>query len=112
MVKANKLTRGSNLRWESTRMMLPEHREDIIKHRKELHIQSRPILDDQELQEISSAVYSSFIQRTPISLILYSEYESRTVTGIVLRVDSTEHQIRIEGEWVKQEDIIGYMPEV
>ncbi len=93
-------------------MMLPEHREDIIKHRKELHIQSRPILDDQELQEISSAVYSSFIQRTPISLILYSEYESRTVTGIVLRVDSTEHQIRIEGEWVKQEDIIGYMPEV
>jgi hypothetical protein len=111
-VKANKLTRGSNLRWESTRMMLPEHREEIIKHRSELHIQSRPILDDQELQEISSAVYSSFIQRTPISLILYNEYENRTVTGIVLRVDSSLQQIRIEGEWVKQGDVIGYMPEV
>jgi hypothetical protein len=111
-VKANKLTRGSNLRWESTRMMLPEHREEIIKHRSELHIQSRPMLDDQELQEISSAVYSSFIQRTPISLILYNEYENRTVTGIVLRVDSSVQQIRIEGEWVKQADVIGYMPEV
>src|SRR4051794_12267513 len=99
-MRANKLTRGSNLRWESTRMMLPEHREEILKHRTELHIQSRPILDDQELQEISSAVYSSFIQRTPISLILYGEYESRTITGVVLRVDSTGHQIRIEGEWV------------
>lgn len=93
-------------------MMLPEHREEIIKHRREVHIQPKPVLDDQELQEISSAVYSSFIQRTPISLIIYSEYESRTVTGIVLRVDSTSHQIRIDSEWVKQEDIIGYMPEV
>lgn len=93
-------------------MMLPEHREEIIKHRRDVHIQPKPILDDQELQEISSAVYSSFIQRTPISLIIYNEYEIRTVIGIVLRVDSTGHQIQIEGEWVKQEDIIGYTPDV
>lgn len=108
-MKNNKLTPGSNLRWESTRMMLPEHKEQIIKHRNELHIQSKPILDEQELQEISSAVYSSFIQRTPISLILFDEYENLTIAGIVKRVDSSGNQIQIESEWIKYEDIIGYL---
>lgn len=90
-------------------MMLPEHKEQIIKHRNELHIQSKPILDDQELQEISSAVYSSFIQRTPISLTLFDEFQNQTITGIVKRVDSNGNKIQIESEWIKYEDIIGYL---
>ena len=110
-MKATKLTQGSNLRWESSRMMLPEHKEAHIQHRKELHILPKPILDDQELQEISSAVYSAFIQRTLISLVVYGEYGNREVTGIVQRVDTTQHQLRINGEWIKYEDIIGYLME-
>jgi hypothetical protein len=110
-MKKTKLTPGTNLRWESSRMILPEHREAIIERNQKSNIQAKPVLDDQELQEISNAMYSSYIQKTLISLVLYGEYENRTINGIVQRVDSTNHQIRIDDEWVKQEDIMGYVRE-
>lgn len=97
--------------WESSRMMLPEHVNQLIQQKQELKIQPKPILDDQELQEISNAVYSSFIQKTLISLVLYGEYENRTVTGIVQRVDPIRQQIRIDSEWIKRQDIMGYVRE-
>lgn len=108
-MKKTKLTPGANLRWESSRMMLPEHVEALLDHKRKSNIQPKPILDDQEMQEISNAVHSSFIQKTLISLILYGQYENRTINGIVQRVDSAGHQIRIDGEWIKQEDIMGYV---
>ena len=107
-MKPNKLTPGSNLRWKSSTMMLPEHMAAHVAHRSSLNIRTKPTLDDQELQEISNAVYSSLMQRTFISLILYGQYENRTVTGIVSRMDAIHHQIRVDGEWIKQEDILGY----
>jgi len=97
--------------WESSRMMLPEHREQLIEQRQRIEIQPKPILDDQELQEISNAVYSSFVQKSLISLVVYGEYENRTVTGIVQRVDPIRQQIRIDSEWIDQVDIIGYVRE-
>ena len=110
-MKKTKLTHGANIRWESSRMMLPEHREALIDHKRRSNIQPKPILDDQELQEISNAVYSSFIQKSLISLVLYGEYENRTINGIVQRVDPIRQQIRVNGEWIKQTDIMGYVPE-
>jgi hypothetical protein len=110
-MKNTKLTPGANLRWESSRMMLPEHVEALREHKRKSNIQPKPILDDQELQEISNAVYSSFIQKTLISLVLYGQYENRTINGIVRRVDPIRQQIRIDGEWIQQTDIIGYVRE-
>ncbi len=46
----SKKLQGNGL-WESSRMMLPEHKETIIQHRYEFGRRSRPTIDEQELNE-------------------------------------------------------------
>jgi hypothetical protein len=69
----NKLTEGSNMRWESMRMMLPEHiariREDLENEKK---IQ-RPILAEDELEEIGRVLQEAIEKRIPIQLSYYKD---------------------------------------
>lgn len=51
-MKGNKLTPGSNLRWESSRMILPEHREQWLHHQKKQPKQKKPELDPQRWEEL------------------------------------------------------------
>lgn len=51
-MKINKLTPNSNLRWESSRMMLPEHVEAINRHNIDKLRIKQPVLDEQEIEEI------------------------------------------------------------
>ncbi len=44
-MKQNKLTQGSNMRWESSRMTLPEHVEEILLWRNERDKVQKPQLD-------------------------------------------------------------------
>ncbi|SDH89355.1 YolD-like protein [Alteribacillus persepolensis] len=48
----NKLTPGSNLRWESSRMILPEHREKWLNHQKQQAKQKKPEMDPQRWEEL------------------------------------------------------------
>lgn len=50
-MRGNKLTPGSNLRWESSRMILPEHREQWLQHQNEQTKQKKPELDPQRWEE-------------------------------------------------------------
>lgn len=48
----NKLTIGSNMMWESSWMMLPEHKERIRQHQRDLLKEEKPTLDDQQKLDI------------------------------------------------------------
>ncbi|SFQ38776.1 YolD-like family protein [Salibacterium halotolerans] len=48
---ANKLTPGSNMRWESMRMILPEWREQWLRHQQEQKKSKKPVLDEQQWEE-------------------------------------------------------------
>lgn len=52
MMTENKLTPGSNMRWESSRMILPEHRDAWNKRRAVTKRLPKPLLDEQRLQEL------------------------------------------------------------
>jgi catalase (peroxidase I) len=57
--RVNKLTPGSNLLWESSRMILPEHKERILSHRDEVRRggrRERPVMDEQEWERINEAI--------------------------------------------------------
>ncbi|GIN92752.1 hypothetical protein J22TS1_38030 [Siminovitchia terrae] len=56
-MKPNKLTPGYNLRWESSRMMLPEH----VRALNDLSVDSKrvkkPQLDEQEWEQINETIH-------------------------------------------------------
>ncbi|MEK3887735.1 YolD-like family protein [Bacillus sp. FSL K6-3431] len=58
-MKINKLTPGYNLRWESSRMVLPEHKEQILSHGIDKEKIKRPILDEYQFEEIDEEIHTA-----------------------------------------------------
>ncbi|MGQ7887519.1 YolD-like family protein [Paenibacillus sp. WC2504] len=91
--------------WESSRMMLPQHKEAAIRKRKESQRILRPIRDEQEIQNISAVLSLSQMYKKPVVLKLYEEFKTRSVTGIVVRSKHGEFRLDIietssgEGDW-------------
>lgn len=49
----SKITPGSNMLWEGSRMILPEHKKAMLALNREQHRKVRPVFDDQELEELN-----------------------------------------------------------
>ncbi|MDB5054806.1 MAG: hypothetical protein JWM44_2856 [Bacilli bacterium] len=96
--------------WESSRMMLPEHREEILKENKKVHKRIRPHMHEEELEIISSEIYRSYRLNEEIELVLFDDYEDIHYTGIVIRMDQFNRVIKIQsGEdyaFIKMDDIV------
>jgi hypothetical protein len=71
--------------WESSRMILPQHKDLILNYQKEELSIPRPTLDEQEIDAISTALVQSQVYKKSVDLTLYGEYQLRSVTGIVTR---------------------------
>lgn len=109
--KPNKLTEGANILHESSRMILPEHKERLIQRRKEMGRKQRPELDDQRLQDIAYAIGQSRQEGTPVTLQVFGDFEDRYVTGTVQAVDQQLRRIKVAGvdgeaEWINLNDIM------
>ncbi len=96
--------------WESSRMMLPEHREEILRINKEVFKRVKPIMHQEELEIINRAIAESMQKRSMIKLELFDEYHNRTVQGIVVRVEAYSKRLRLEigedYEWIPLGDIL------
>lgn len=91
--------------WESSRMMLPEHKAAINDKERESRRRPRIELDESEWERISAAVAESLEHRKEIRLCLYAPYEERTVIGFVDRVDAQRGRLLVGGEWLAVRDI-------
>ncbi len=91
--------------WESSRMILPEHREAMLAETFNAKTKIKPILDEQEWDVILAAIRDSLNHKHPVSLRVYDQFEDLRLVGIVERVQSG--QIRMDGEWFRINDIIG-----
>lgn len=105
-MKGNKLTPGSNMFWESSRMILPEHKEAFVEHAREIGKKDRIYLDDQEKEIVNRALAASFQQRVPVNVQLFDEYEDRRVIGIVEQVDTWLKRFKVDGEWFDIRDVL------
>lgn len=54
---------SNNGLWESSRMMLPQHKEALLRHQHEQHRQERPLLDEMVWEDISSRLQWSMENR-------------------------------------------------
>jgi len=98
-----KLT-GNGL-WESSRMMLPEHKVRIQQQNHELKRRERIEIDNQEWQSISRMVCESMQLRHLITIRMYHPFEELQIIGIVDRVDTINNRFMVDGEWFLLLDI-------
>ncbi|WP_041854715.1 YolD-like family protein [Thermobacillus composti] len=107
MNRKNKHIPGSNMLREGSRIILPEQRQALMEHQVSIRKRERPILDEQELQHISVAIQQSFIDRTPITIYTYSEFEDIPHTGVVERIEQQTKRIRIgNNDYIYFSDIV------
>lgn len=105
-----KLLDGNGL-WESSRMMLPEHKYAINRKQHEEGRKVKPILDGQEFELIETAIFESFQEHRMITIQLFDEYNDVQLTGIVTVIQTYRREIKLSiesggWEWIKIEDII------
>lgn len=107
---SKKLT-GNGL-WESSRMMLPEHKEQLLEFRHDVKRQARPMLDDQALELITRQVNEALALDREVRLMLYDPFEAMVaIEGTIGRVDEQGGRLQLVGNdhvtWVPWTDIVG-----
>jgi hypothetical protein len=90
--------------WESSRMILPEHKD--ASRRQATHVErlERPTLDDQEVEIISTTLFQSHRFQKVVRLTLYGEYDARIVTGIVTCSQRYSFRLDTEDPFTGQSD--------
>jgi hypothetical protein len=100
--------------WESSRMMLPQHKESAIRNHKEMSRIQRLVLDEQEVQVISATLSQSQMYKKTVELTLFGEYQTRTMTGIVTRSKHGEFRFDTvdplsgteDWDWISYRDVV------
>lgn len=83
----NKLTKGHNLRWESSRMMLPEHRERLLAERRKQGEFKPPLLDEQQLEAINGAIRQAIVEMHEVTIIYAEKYGPTMFSGLIQKID-------------------------
>lgn len=81
--------------FESSRMMLPEHREAYILHQEQLAPRTRPSLDAQAAEEMSRLLSNSMMLGDVVTITLFHEHDDIRFTGQVLKLDSAVRTLRL-----------------
>jgi hypothetical protein len=97
--------------WESSRMMLPEHREAILESNSNLKQHNKPVLHEEELEIIALGIKESFATHSVITIVLFEPFVNRKVVGVVVRTEQYSKRIRVElnedeYEWIKLDEIV------
>lgn len=91
----SKKLEGNGL-WESSRMMLPEHREAIIEQNREILKKTKPTMHEEELEIIEKALWDSYRLEITITVVLFDELEDIHRTGRVTKIDQYERMIKLQ----------------
>lgn len=98
--------------WESSRMMLPEHKARIAGHRyEEDNRHTRPTLDQEEQGELARIIAEAMFEGREIVATIFGTYGHRRVVARPTRVDKIRRAVEFnsggEKEWVAFDDILG-----
>ncbi|KRF22529.1 YolD-like family protein [Paenibacillus sp. Soil787] len=100
--------------WESSRMLLPQHKESAIRVKEEKQNIQRQVLDEQEIHFISNTLSQSQIYKRVVQLTIYDKYQSRTVSGVVTRSKHGEFRLDTidpfsgleDWDWIRFQDVL------
>ena len=96
--------------WESSRMMLPEHKEAILRGRKAENHHDKPDLDEQVMEGFTRLIEESMRTGKFITITVYDPVQDIKVTGCVQHIDSHAMRIRFfhdfKKTWIPFADIV------
>ncbi|BFH15894.1 YolD-like family protein [Paenibacillus melissococcoides] len=99
--------------WESSRFIVPEFREALLRRQRENVRRERPQLDEMVWDEISRSLQESLEDRKALTLELFDPFERREVTGVVVDIDMIGQRVRLQQDnercWIRVEDIFGVL---
>lgn len=99
-----------NLLWESSRMILPEHRERILAHQREWSRREKPLLDPQKVEEMNLKLQIAIAGKEKVCLLLFDPYGERKKEGVVEKWEAIPPRICLkteEGkEWILWDQVI------
>ncbi|RXZ84562.1 YolD-like family protein [Paenibacillaceae bacterium] len=93
--------------WESSRILLPEHRRAAKQLSQEQKRRQRIEYDDQELEQFGRVLAESKELGQPVTIKLFDEREHLVVIGIVDRLDPYKRRFMVDGEWFCLADVEG-----
>ncbi|MDR0271012.1 YolD-like family protein [Paenibacillus sp.] len=96
--------------FESSRMIIPEHREAYLQYMEHKTLRPKPVIDNQEWQLIGQALLESLQQHAKVTITLYDPYEDKQASGFVTVVNTFRKEIKLRHgdnwEWIKFDDIL------
>lgn len=97
--------------WESSRMMLPQHKERIIAdHIKETR-RKKPILHEDEWEDMARNIAEYAHDKEIVAVTTFGEYEDEVFEGIIKEVSERRKALRLASEledrWITLSDIVG-----
>lgn len=87
------LNRGNKL-WEGSRMFLPEHKQALLKRKKNQQKESKPLLDEQQLEEMNQRILFSKTHHLPVRITFFKEGFFEEITGYPADFLETDNQLR------------------
>jgi ethanolamine ammonia-lyase large subunit len=97
--------------FESSRIILPEHKTQILGYYEKLAHRTKPILHEDEMQIITAAIAESFSTGCEITLVLFDKIEDRRITGVITKVDQLRKMVRLDygydWDWIRLDDVVG-----
>lgn len=113
-VKPSKITPGSNLLWESSRMMLPEHVAMLQKRKAEQRKKKKPKLADQTLEELAYKIDFLYHQGETGEITVCKEDQLAVFTGEIIQVDVDHKRLKLafrkqgsqQAMWIDFADIL------
>lgn len=84
--------RGS-IKWTS--LMLPEHVELLKSIWNEDKKQTKPILDEQEIEVLNMQLIEAYQEKQRITVTYYKNHQLFTIEGQVIKLDSVHHTILV-----------------
>ncbi|MFB5664317.1 YolD-like family protein [Alteribacillus sp. HJP-4] len=100
-MKGNKLTPDSNLRWESMRMILPEHREQWLEHQYNQKKQKKPELDPQRWEELEWLLAEAMHNNKTLQFTYWENGFFHSVTGKCHYINHVQKQFHL----IKDEEV-------
>jgi hypothetical protein len=84
--------------WESSRMIIPQHKEAALNQAADWKHIDKPELDDQQFELISAAIGHSYSNHLPVTITVYDGFQYHEVIGTVTKVDKQLKRVRIDSE--------------
>jgi hypothetical protein len=97
--------KGNGL-WTSSRMFLPEHKENNNRYNDERGIRIKPVLDEQKLEELGELLRMAYEESRAITVVVFGKYADQSVTGQIGKVDVLQGRIWIDGQRIVLADMV------